>query len=101
MRLTTLAEALEATRGSLPLNLELKAGPGDRALPGKVVAALRRAGRIRDTLVTSFAPRLVLAARRLAPRLRIGVILAAPVHAFPASTRTCSRSRRRRSTRRS
>ncbi|MCU0727392.1 MAG: glycerophosphodiester phosphodiesterase, partial [Planctomycetes bacterium] len=82
-RVPSLAEALAATGRALPLNLELKGVRGQKGLPERVVAELRRAGRIRGTLVTSFAPRLALAARRLAPGLRIGAVLAAPVPGLP------------------
>jgi glycerophosphoryl diester phosphodiesterase len=82
-RVRTLAEALVVTKGGLPLNLELKGGRGQKGLPERVVTTLRRAGRIRTTLVTSFMPRLALSAKRLAPGLRAGVVLAAPLAALP------------------
>ncbi len=78
-RVPTLVEAIEAVRGRMRLNVELKySGEDPRLAPG-VVHILREAGVEGECLVTSMELGALAVVRRENPNLLTGAILTAPV----------------------
>jgi glycerophosphoryl diester phosphodiesterase len=77
---TTLAEAIEAVRGRIKLNIELKPTKSDRQRLARAVAEMIRARAFEaDCFVTSLDRQAVEAAHRQNPRLRTGAIISAAV----------------------
>jgi glycerophosphoryl diester phosphodiesterase len=76
----TLAEVLDAARGRIKLNVELKPAGGDRNQLARAVAELLRTQAFeRECFVTSLDSQAVAIARRHDPLLRSGTIVSAAV----------------------
>lgn len=69
-RVPTLDEVIDLCAGRCALNIEIKAA----AAVGATCAAMRTGGALEQSLVSSFDWPVLQAARRLEPRLRIGVL---------------------------
>ncbi len=79
-RIATLAEAIDAVRGRIKLNIELKPTKADRERLARVVALLVHAQNFEaDCFVTSLDHQAVEAAHRHNPQLRKGAIISAAV----------------------
>ncbi len=79
-RVATLAEAIDAVRGRIKLNIELKPTKSDREGLARAVADLIRTREFEaDCFVTSLDRQAVEAAHRHNPRLRTGAIVSAAV----------------------
>jgi glycerophosphoryl diester phosphodiesterase len=76
MRLKTLAEVLEFTRGRIALNIELKIHGREKAFIPNVVKTLRDADFAEHCIVTSLDLAALGAFRAAAPEFRVGAILA-------------------------
>ncbi len=79
-RIATLAEAIDAARGKIKLNIELKPAGADRDQLARTVADLIRDLKFEaDCFVTSLDGQAVEAAYSRNPRLRTGAIISAAV----------------------
>ncbi len=79
-RVATLEEAIDAVRGKIKLNIELKPTKTDRDRLARVVAQLIRAkGFENECFVTSLDHQAVEIAHRQNPKLRTGAIVSAAV----------------------
>jgi glycerophosphoryl diester phosphodiesterase len=79
-RVATLAEAIDAVRGRINLNIELKPTKADRQRLAHAVAELIRSRDFEsDCFVTSLDHQAVTEARHRDPRLRTGAIISAAV----------------------
>ena len=78
-RIPTLDEALAAVEGKAHLNIELKFFPGEQRLTERVVQAVRARGMSDDVVIQSLNYDAVREVRRLAPRIRVGYLIATPV----------------------
>jgi glycerophosphoryl diester phosphodiesterase len=74
-RVPTLREAMQAARGRLKLNIELKPHGRDKALVESVVQAIEEEGFESECIVTSLHYASVLRTKQLNPRLRVGYIV--------------------------
>ena len=74
-RIPTLQEAIDAARGRIKLNIELKFTWPDPALTEKVVDIIRRNGFASDCVVSSLNFEALTETRRAAPELTIGFIV--------------------------
>lgn len=74
-RLTTLADAIDLVRGNLRLNIELKYNRPDPGLVPAVVGLLREKDFVDQCVVTSLDHARLQEAKRLEPRLSIGLIV--------------------------
>jgi len=78
-RIATLEEFIEAARGKIKLNVELKYYGYDEDLAGRVVAILQQHDFLDQATITSLEVRGMEAVRALEPRLRTGYIVSASV----------------------
>ncbi len=89
LRVPTLAEALAFTRDrAWGVNLELKdqgGRPGEEALVGGVVGLVGEFGLADRVLLSSFQHRYLAEAKRVAPRLALGVLVEGPAPADPVA----------------
>jgi glycerophosphoryl diester phosphodiesterase len=77
----TLDEALDVLGERIPVNLELKRPPGAvySGLEQRALEAVRRRGRVPQTLFSCFAPSVLMKIRELAPEARLALLVGRPV----------------------
>lgn len=78
-RVPTLDEVLVEVQDKARLLVELKYHEGEQQLAARVVAAIRARGMTEQVVVQSLTYRGLEEVRRLAPRIRIGYVIAAPM----------------------
>lgn len=78
-RVPALADAIDAAKGKMSLNIELKYNGHDRRLAEKVVEIVERKGFGAHCIITSLDYEGLLKVRRLNPGLRTGAIIAKAV----------------------
>jgi glycerophosphoryl diester phosphodiesterase len=78
-RIPTLEEALDAARGRIKLNIELKVSRNDRRLPAEVARLVRQADLEHECVVTSLSYDAVRQIAQQYDQLRTGLIIAARV----------------------
>jgi len=76
-RIPTLEEVLEACKGRMKLNIELKNIGNDSSLPEQVAALVREYGMEEQCVITSVKLGYLERVKEMAPELRTGYILAA------------------------
>ncbi|WP_426447955.1 glycerophosphodiester phosphodiesterase [Paenibacillus sp. S-38] len=74
-RVPTLEEALQAAKGRIRLNIELKSSGHGRRLAEETVRLLQAQNAVRDCTVTSFDVKLLAAIKKLDPRIKTGLIV--------------------------
>jgi glycerophosphoryl diester phosphodiesterase len=78
-RIPTLRAFAAASRGRIRLNVELKNNGHEEDLAGRVVNVLHQTGTADQTVISSLDIELLRQVRRLAPEIKLGLILAAGV----------------------
>jgi glycerophosphoryl diester phosphodiesterase len=81
-RIPTLRAFAAASRGRIRLNIELKNNGHGEDLAGRVVNVLHGTGTADQTVISSLDIELLRQVRRLAPEIKLGLILAAGVGNF-------------------
>ncbi len=79
VRVATLAEVIEAARGKIMLNIELKFNGHEQNLVESVIDLIRNAKFEQECIVTSLEYRGILETRRQADSLRVGLIVTAKI----------------------
>jgi len=74
-RVATLGEMIDLARGRIRLNVELKYNRDDPQLAAKVIELLRSEGVLDQCVITSLEHSAVRDAKRLAPEVRVGLIV--------------------------
>jgi glycerophosphoryl diester phosphodiesterase len=78
-RIPTLREFAEASRGRVRLNVELKNNGHEQDLAARVVAVLRETGVSDRAAISSLDLGLLQQVRRIAPEIKLGLILASGI----------------------
>lgn len=76
-QIPTLEEVLEACKGKINLNIEIKNVGKDSELPGRVVDLILEQGMEEDCVITSTSLNYLKQVRELEPQLRTGYIISA------------------------
>jgi glycerophosphoryl diester phosphodiesterase len=78
-RIATLDEVIEVARGKIELNLEIKVHGREQRLAETLVETVRRLDFVEHCVVTSLDAAVLATVRRLAPEIKIGMIITAKV----------------------